>query len=117
MKRGDIYTFALDPTLGSEQRKTRMCVVVRRDAPDEVDEKRNPMTIVVPLTDAKGRRGNLLNVFVPRGTAGTTKDSLIVVAQIRAVDKKRLVSEMLGSLPAETLRLVDVGLKAVLSLD
>jgi mRNA interferase MazF len=117
MKRGEIYAFALDPTVGSEPRKTRMCVVVRRDASEEAAEDRNPMTIVVPLTDAKGRRGNLLNVFVPRDTAGTTKDSLIVVAQIRAVDKKRLVGEMLGSLPAETLRLVDTGLKAVLSLD
>ena len=116
MKRGEIYRFALDPTVGSEQQKTRMCVIVRRDAPDDAAEQRNPMTIIVPLTDAHGKRGNILNVPISAGIGGTTKDSLLVVAQVRAVDKKRLVGAKLGDVPQTVMSQVDDGLRIVLAL-
>jgi mRNA interferase MazF len=116
VKRGEIYKFALDPTVGSEQQKTRMCVVVRRNAPDEAGEQRNPMTIIVPLTDANGKPGNLLNVPVPQGVGGTTKDSLVLISQVRSVDKRRLASEKVGELPAEIMQQVNHGLGIVLAL-
>lgn len=84
---------------------------------DEDAETRNPLTIVVPLTDAKHRSGNLLNVFLPKGIAGTTKDSLAVCSQLRALDKRRFVGAKLGEVPGETMRLVDRALRIVLALD
>jgi len=65
---------------------------------DDASEHRNPLTIIVPLNDAGGRRGNALNVFVPRGVAGTTKDSLVVCGQVRALDKRRFVGDKLGEM-------------------
>lgn len=117
MKRGDVYYVALDPTIGAEKQKRRPCVIVRRDMVDEASEQRNPLTIVVPLNDANGRRGNMLNAFVPRGTAGTTKDSLVVCSQIRAVDKRRITGDKVGELPPEIMRHLDRGLTIVLALD
>jgi mRNA interferase MazF len=116
VKRGEIYKFALDPTVGSEQQKTRMCVVVRRNSPDDAAEQRNPMTIIVPLTDANGKAGNVLNVPVPQGTGGTTNDSLVLVSQVRSIDKRRLAGDKLGDLPTEIMQQVDQGLRVILAL-
>lgn len=74
------------------------------------------MSIIVPLTDANGRAGNVLNVSVPRGVGGTIKDSLALISQVRSVDKRRLASEKLGDLPAETMQQVDNGLRIIFGL-
>ena len=92
MKRGDIWLAALDPTLGSEIQKTRPCVVV---TPAELND--NLRTVVVaPMTT--GSRPAPFRV--PIGFAG--KRGLIVLDQIRAVDKKRLVKR-LGKVPVRTM--------------
>ncbi len=115
VRRGEIYHVALDPVVGSEQAKTRRCVVVARSVPAEYDAK-NPMTVIVPLGDAKGRPGNALHPFVPRGTGGTSKDSRVLCRQMRAVDKARLVGEKAGDLPAAIMAQIDAGLRALLDL-
>ena len=84
---------------------------------DDTAEQRNPLTIIVPLNDANGRPGNTLNVFLPKGVAGTTKDSLVVCSQVRALDKRRFAGEKLGDVPREKLRLIDHALRVVLALD
>lgn len=115
VRRGEVYHVALDPVVGHEQRKTRRCVVVSRDVPDEYGVK-NPMTVIVPLADANGRTGNALHPFVPRGTGGTSKDSRVLCQQVRAVDKARLVGDKAGDLPAPLMAQVDAGLRALLDL-
>jgi mRNA interferase MazF len=117
LKRGEVYRVALDPTVGAEKQKTRSCVVVRRNMIDEAAEERNPLTIIVPLNDANERSGSVLNVFLPGGVAGTTKASLAVCSQVRALDKRRFVGKKLGDVPAETMRLIDRGLRVVLALE
>ena len=111
MKRGEIYRFNLDPTTGSEIRKTRMCVVVQR-----LHTERSPVVIVCPVTAANGRPGNLLNPFVPAGAGGFSKDSRVAVHQIRALDKKRVVGEKVGTLSAPVMAEVSRGLRAILDL-
>lgn len=112
MKRGELYRFNLDPTVGSEMRKTRMCVVVQRDLATE----KSPLTIVCPLTDAKGRPGNALNPVIPAGVGGTTKESRIACQQVRVLDKSRAVGAKLGDVPPEIMAAVSLGLKAILDL-
>ncbi len=114
MRRGEIYSVDLSPTRGSEQQGRRPCVIVQRNVPQQFDEK-NPMTIVVPLTDANGRPQTLLCPLVPQGVAGTTKDSRILCQQVRAVAKARL-GRKIGELPQSILLLVDNGLRVVLDL-
>jgi mRNA interferase MazF len=111
VSRGDVVRVQLDPTRGSEIRKTRPCVVVQRDAAN----RGGRTTIVCPLTDAAGKRASTLFIPVAAGIAGTTKDSLIVCSQIRTVDVVRVV-EKLGALPQRVMDQVGTGLRAVLDI-
>jgi mRNA interferase MazF len=111
VSRGDVVRVQLDPTRGSETRKTRPCVVVQRDAAN----RGGRTTIICPLTDAAGKRASSLMIPVSGGTAGTTKSSLIVCSQIRTVDMVRVV-EKLGVLPDGIMAHVAAGLRAVLDL-
>ncbi len=111
MSRGDVYRFNLDPTVGSEIRKTRLCVIVMHDP-----HGNSPATIVCPVTDANGRAGNLLNPAMAAGVAGTTKDSRIACHQVRTLDKRRIVGSKVGEIPAGIMAEVSTGLKAVLGL-
>lgn len=111
LSRGDVVRVQLDPTRGSEIRKTRPCVVVQRDAAN----RGGRTTIVCPLTDAAGKQASILFVPLAGGVAGTTKDSLIVCSQIRTVDKVRVVEKM-GAVSQEIMDRIASGLRAVLDL-
>ena len=92
VKRGDIWLVNLDPTVGSEIRKWRPCVVV---SPPEMHEHLRTM-IVAPMT-TKSRPAPFR---VPVTHAG--QKGLILLDQIRAVDKARL-AKRLGAVSAKTL--------------
>ncbi len=92
MKRGEIWLATLDPTVGSEIRKTRPCVVV--SPPEMHDHLRT--VIVAPMTTA-GRS----TPFRPAITFGG-KRGLVVLDQIRTLDKTRLVKR-LGKAPPTTI--------------
>jgi mRNA interferase MazF len=111
VRRGEVYNFALDPTVGSEIKKTRICVVVMNDP-----NGNSPATIICPLTDMDGRPGNLLNPAVPAGIGGTTKDSRVACHQVRTLDKRRAVGGKVGDLPPAIMAEVSRGLRAVLGL-
>jgi mRNA interferase MazF len=90
--RGDVWLVAMDPTLGSEIQKTRPCVIV---SPPEMHDYLNTV-IVAPMT-SKGRSAPFR---IP--ASFRRKQGLIVLDQIRTVDKARLVSKE-GSVGDETL--------------
>lgn len=92
MTRGDIWLVNLDPTPGSEIKKARPCVVV---SPAELNEYLRTV-IVAPMTS----KGFAAPFRVPVTHAGT--HGLIVLDQLRAVDKARLVKR-LGAVSAKTL--------------
>ena len=93
LRRGDIWLVHLDPTLGSEIRKTRPCVVI---SPSEMlDHLRT--AIIAPMTT--GSRPAPFRIAVRH--AG--KNGLILLDQLRAVDKARLVKRS-GAIGLATLR-------------
>lgn len=92
MRRGDIWLVNLDPTVGSGIRKSRPCVVV---SPPELNEYLRTV-IVAPMTS----QGFTAPFRVPVSHAGTK--GLIVLDQIRTVDKVRLVRRM-GTVSRRTL--------------
>ena len=92
VSRGDIFLVALNPTRGSEIRKTRPCVIV---SPDELNSHLRTF-IVAPLTT-----GGHPYPFRVRCTFDG-KDGHVVADQLRAVDMERLVKQ-LGSLSEATL--------------
>ena len=92
MKTGDIWLAQLDPTVGSEIRKTRPCVVV---SPDDMNAHLRTV-IVAPMTTGSRAAGFRINVTF-QGKSG-----LVLLDQIRTVDKSRLVKKS-GSVHAATL--------------
>jgi mRNA interferase MazF len=91
IKRFDVYLVNLDPTLGSEIRKTRPCLVV---SPDEMNRPLRTV-IVAPLTT----KGRPYPTRIPCRFQG--KQGQVVLDQIRTVDRVRLVKK-LGRLTAKT---------------
>jgi mRNA interferase MazF len=92
VKRGEIWLVSLDPTVGSEIKKSRPCVVL---SPAELND--NLQTVMVaPMTS----NGCAAPFRVPVTHAGTK--GLIVLDQLRTVDKLRLVKR-LGAVSAKTL--------------
>jgi mRNA interferase MazF len=83
VERGEVWLVALDPTVGSEIQKTRPCVVV---SPPELNEHLNTV-IVAPMTT--GSRPAPFRV----GLTFARKRGLILLDQIRTVDKDRLIKK------------------------
>ncbi len=102
---------ALDPVVGSEQAKTRPCIVVQRDAANRAART----TIVVPLTDAAGRSESAVKPSFAAGMGGLKKRSLALCHQVRSVDRLRL-RKKLGSLDGSLMARIDRGLVAILDL-
>ena len=92
MNRGEIWLVNLDPTVGSEIKKSRPCVVV--SPPEMHDHLRT--VIVAPMTTKS--RAAPFRILVTHGG----KRGLILLDQVRAVDKVRLVKK-LGAVSAKTL--------------
>jgi mRNA interferase MazF len=95
VKRGEVWLCTLDPTIGSEIRKTRPCLVV---SPDDLN-RRLPTIIVAPLTSGS----HLTRYRVP--TRFRRKDGLVLPDQIRALDRRRLINR-LGTLDDATVEAV-----------
>ena len=102
MKRGEIWLVNLDPTVGSEIRKSRPCVIV---SPPELNRYLRTV-IVAPMTS----KGFATPFRVPVTHAGTK--GLIVLDQLRAVDKMRL-AKRLGTVSGRTLGAVLTKLQEV----
>lgn len=106
MRRGDIWWTALDPTQGSEIRKTRPAVVITADA---LNRARRTV-VIVPLSTGPEARPPII---VPTPSAGP--GAVAVCDQLRAVDKRRL-TRAAGRLSASDLGTVDEGVRRVLDL-
>ncbi|PXF58518.1 MAG: PemK family transcriptional regulator [Deltaproteobacteria bacterium] len=106
MKRGDVYWVNLDPTRGSEIRKTRPCILV---GATPINKARRTV-VVVPISSSGVPRPPLA---VPVNCFG--KQALAVCDQIRAIDKTRLVRRA-ESLGKADLAELDKNLRQVLSL-
>jgi len=110
--RGAVVTLSLDPTVGSEQRGVRPCVIV--SDPDVAGDQRYPLVAVIPLTRTAGT-GALYPKLEP-GESGIRNVSYALVDQVRSVDKRRIRAVGRGIAPSE-LEGIDAGLRLYLGLD
>ncbi len=104
--RGEVWWVKLDPTLGSEIKKTRPCLVIGTNV---LNERRHTI-VVVPLSTAPQ---SAPPVLVPVVCAG--RRAVAVVDQIRAVAKERLTKH-LGEVSAADLASVEDALRMILEL-
>ena len=105
-ERGEIWWVALDPTLGSEIRKTRPCVVISV----KVLNERRRTVIVVPLSTSPKASPPIL---IPISCEG--RPAVAVSDQIRAVSKERLRSR-LGLVTTDEMAALEDGLRQIMQL-
>jgi mRNA interferase MazF len=110
-RRGDIFWADLDPVKGSEQGKTRPVLIIQNDAGNE----RSPVTIVACITSNLARKDYPTNVCILAKETGLEADSVVLLNQIRTIDKTRLKSKT-GHVPVHKMLEVDEALKISLNL-
>lgn len=109
-KRGEVYLVSFDPALGAEIQKTRPALVLQND----IGNRHSPVTIVAAITSNVRRQGPT-SVLVTAPQGGLSVDSVVLLNQIRTVDKRRLIKR-LGALPAATINQIDQAVMISLSL-
>ena len=84
MKQYDIILVNLDPTLGSETKKTRPCVII---SPDEMNDNLKTL-VIAPMTTQSKNYPTRVEVFHQNVTG------YVVIDQIRTIDKKRVIKKL-----------------------
>ena len=102
IKRGELYYADLSPVVGSEQGGVRPVLVVQND----VGNKYSPTVIAAAITSKMSKTKLPTHIDVPGEDAGLAKDSIILLEQIRTLDKKRL-KEKMGHLDDATMNSVN----------
>lgn len=90
VRRGDIYYADLSPVVGSEQGGIRPVLIVQND----VGNKYSPTVIAAAITSQTGKSKLPTHIEVYADKYGLAKDSVILLEQIRTLDKKRLKEKM-----------------------
>ncbi len=90
IKRGDIYYADLSPVIGSEQGGLRPVLIVQND----VGNKYSPTVIAAAITSRLGKTKLPTHIDVFAEDVGLTKNSVILLEQIRTIDKTRLKEKM-----------------------
>lgn len=111
VKRGDIYYADLSPVVGSEQGGTRPVLIVQND----VGNKYSPTVIAAAITSQKYKTQLPTHISVNAGGCGLQKDSIVLLEQVRTIDKKRL-KERMGNLPEEEMEKINRALSVSFGL-
>ena len=110
-KRGEIYLVSFDPTVGAEIQKTRPALVLQNDIANE----HSPITIVAAITSQFDDTLYPTEVLVQPPEGGLTVNSVVLLNQIRSIDKQLLVKR-LGKLTDENIVLVNLAIQVSLGL-
>ena len=102
VKRGDIYYADLSPVVGSEQGGTRPVLIVQNDT----GNRHSPTVIAAAITSQTGKARLPTHIGIAGGSVGLSKDSVILLEQIRTIDNKRL-REHMGHLDEKQMSMVD----------
>jgi mRNA interferase MazF len=105
-RRGEVYLVSFDPTLGAEIKKTRPALILQNN----VANRYSPITIVAAITSQVGEKLYPTEVFVRAPEGGLRTDGVILLNQIRSIDKRRLMKR-LGHLKIETMEHVNQALR------
>ena len=112
MTRGEIWWADFGLPFGSEPGFRRPVLIVQDDA---FNRSRIGTVVVLPLTTNLSLESAPGNVFVEKGDSGLSKDSVAVISQLTAIDRRRLV-EIAGTVPGAVMAEVEDGIKLVLGM-
>ena len=112
VRRGDIYYADLSPVVGSEQGGVRPVLIVQNDT----GNRHSPTVIAAAITSQLGKAKLPTHIALAAQGSGLPKDSVILLEQIRTLDKHRL-RERAGQITPEDQRRVNQALDVSLGLD
>lgn len=112
VKRGDIYYADLSPVVGSEQGGTRPVLIIQND----VGNKFSPTVIAAAITSKTDKSKLPTHIDVYAEKYGLARDSVILLEQIRTIDKKRL-KEKMGHLDDDLMNRVNNALTVSFGLE
>lgn len=110
-RRGEVYIVNFDPTVGAEIQKTRPALIIQND----IANRSSPITIIAAITSQYDEPLYPTEVLLDAAEGGMHKNSVVLLNQIRSVDKQRLVRR-LGTLRPETMRRVNRAIQLSLGL-
>ena len=111
IKRGDLYYADLSPVVGSEQGGVRPVLIIQND----IGNKYSPTVIIAAITSQINKAKLPTHIEISANEYGLNKDSVILLEQIRTIDKKR-IREKIGCLDDNVMLKVDNGLQISLGL-
>lgn len=112
VKRGDIFYADLSPVVGSEQGGIRPVIIIQND----IGNKYSPTVIVAAITSQINKAKLPTHVEISSEEYGLNKDSVVLLEQIRTLDKRRL-KEKIGHMTDTDMEKVDNALKVSISLE
>ncbi len=111
IKRGDVFWVSLNPTRGSEQAGRRPVVIIQNDVGNELAST----TIIAPLTTKQFSKPYPTNVEIPKEAVGLDSNSIVLLSQIRTIDKSRL-EKKIGQLPDLYMEKINQAIRVSLDL-
>ena len=105
VKRGDIFYADLSPVVGSEQGGVRPVLIVQNDT----GNRHSPTVIAAAITSQTGKARLPTHIALPANCYGLPKDSVVLLEQIRTLDKRRL-REHMGRVDETMMKQVDTAI-------
>lgn len=102
VKRGEIYYADLSPVVGSEQGGVRPVLIVQND----VGNKYSPTVIAAAITSQKDKAKLPTHISINAAQCGLSRDSIVLLEQVRTIDKRRL-REKMGELNYNEMHNID----------
>ena len=112
VRRGDIYYADLSPVVGSEQGGVRPVLIVQND----VGNRFSPTVIAAAITSQRAKANLPTHILLDAETTGLARDSIVLLEQIRTIDKHRL-KERMGRLDRTSMSQIDQALSISFGLD
>lgn len=111
IRRGDIYYADLSPVVGSEQGGVRPVLIVQND----VGNRFSPTVIAAAITSQREKNKLPTHIQLESSATGLSRDSVVLLEQIRTLDKRRL-KEKMGRLDNSSMEQIDQGLSVSFGL-
>jgi mRNA interferase MazF len=111
IKRGDIYYADLSPVVGSEQGGVRPVLIVQNN----MGNRYSPTVIAAAITSQQTKANIPTHILIESETSGLQKNSVVLLEQVRTIDKKRL-REKMGSINPSTMSRIDEAISISMGL-
>ncbi|MDO5123389.1 MAG: type II toxin-antitoxin system PemK/MazF family toxin [Eubacteriales bacterium] len=111
IKRGDIYYADLSPVVGSEQGGVRPVLIVQNN----MGNKYSPTVIAAAITSQQSKANIPTHITIESAVGGLTKNSVVLLEQVRTIDKQRL-KEKMGTINSNTMSRIDEAISISMGL-